>query len=1102
MKNENIGQRGSALLIVLGMLSFMIVSAVAFSVYMRMSRAPSSYLRRNVATQHLTKAALARAIEEIDNYIGNDPYPGFGNNAKVHRRYNSSDGYSYEGREDAWTHRVFCPYANVNGDTQVTKNTGSSSSSSGEHCIEFNDTIAVLSLEELGYIPTPIVNQVRYWSRRSATARWRRFNYDLGRWAYNAVDVSDFFDVNVIRAYTNRNSGAFGRITLHPLFDKLGGDGAARKFDEFTESPGELDVPLTSVLDYNLAIDQKSVSGNLESPFCKWLDSTKIKFYKDFDYKVLSNIVFVTDSWLPPTNQFAKGGKEMDDYYYLSRSDDQPFTKFENNKGFLEFFKTAAPSWTGESFDVLSKQFRAVGVACLYDYLDRDSVPLSLALPCTEQTPMIVGVYPDIRNMEFTITKPTTQTIPPSAPGQPQREMSEFMVKMDNAEINVKAMLMFPFKRWKRKDETFQLQAIVRVYFGAKDMPLRAESSDSPLHPDPTNSDTWKENTFKFEKSIYTFVSPLTSNLNIVEGDDDKLMMGDMERTFIYDSKTMIKFNAKVSDTPHKFFKYTKETNNGQDKHSFDFTSSELLPYAKSGKTAAWTGTKFDDINDEIIPYVAVWVRVVDKDGKTTDLVPATLQDDNLNWELGLTPSQAASIGGKVCGPGIPLFNFKLKDESKQTFYPSTSTASDDIAKNPYLNGDLPHFMFAHNKETAKNDDKDYDALRCYDPRYNFAPEDWHVSSEGDISPSRWLDDVKGKLLGKDGRDADVFMFVSNQEYLQSLGEFAFVPRTQSLKWKDRTGGSVTAGDFFDAGRYNGKEKTFIDSEYKKFNPSNAANYEFFWRTYCSYDQRGYDTAISHPPKNGETAKNGMRDPIYELMDSAGNRILDDDGLGPRVNPYTSSDTIFKLALQDTPYDYWAASTNKVTDVGPNFSSPKEALKYCFGEKNNQMFDMLSDDEIDRIAKTLKRKFRYEDGDNIRKDGDWLAGYDELDWHGRVGDDNYGAYFLNSEEETKRDNDLKDASINEVDRKFLYSFWRNCFANRQQLFLVFVRAEPNVFGGAQQGSRAVALVWRDPATPVGYADRTSRQDEIAHNKNKNDRLPPHRTRILFYHQFE
>ena len=55
-------KKGSALLIVLGMLSFMIVSAVGFSVYMRSSRTPSSYLRRNVAARYLVRAALAKAV--------------------------------------------------------------------------------------------------------------------------------------------------------------------------------------------------------------------------------------------------------------------------------------------------------------------------------------------------------------------------------------------------------------------------------------------------------------------------------------------------------------------------------------------------------------------------------------------------------------------------------------------------------------------------------------------------------------------------------------------------------------------------------------------------------------------------------------------------------------------------------------------------------------------------------------------------------------------------------------------------------------------------------------------------------------------------------
>ena len=66
------GRRGSALLIVLGMLSFMVVSAMGFSMYMRASRAPSSYLRRNVAARYLVKAALAKAIGELEGDVNRD----------------------------------------------------------------------------------------------------------------------------------------------------------------------------------------------------------------------------------------------------------------------------------------------------------------------------------------------------------------------------------------------------------------------------------------------------------------------------------------------------------------------------------------------------------------------------------------------------------------------------------------------------------------------------------------------------------------------------------------------------------------------------------------------------------------------------------------------------------------------------------------------------------------------------------------------------------------------------------------------------------------------------------------------------------------------
>ena len=193
-------RRGSALLIVLGMFAFMLVSAVSFSVYMRSSRAPSSYVRRNVAARHLVKAALARAIDEIDTAIGNDPFPGVGYN---HDYGNDGLNQSDRTKNDNWHGRVFCPSNEV----------------------AHSETVSTLSLEALGYLPACLVNEVRYWSRHSRTAKWHPFNYGLGQYAFTAVNVTDFFELNelvdsdgVPRQRLNRNSSPDGRISLAHLF--------------------------------------------------------------------------------------------------------------------------------------------------------------------------------------------------------------------------------------------------------------------------------------------------------------------------------------------------------------------------------------------------------------------------------------------------------------------------------------------------------------------------------------------------------------------------------------------------------------------------------------------------------------------------------------------------------------------------------------------------------------------------------------------------------------------------------------------------------------------------------------------------------------------
>ncbi|MGN1285837.1 MAG: hypothetical protein ACI4XG_04545, partial [Bradyrhizobium sp.] len=91
---------GSAILVVLGMTAFLLVSAIAFSAYMRYARLPSSYLRRSSSTRLLAKAAMARAIDAVDIAVNNNPHPGVGD--RTCRRY----PYMQSTFRNVWTHRV------------------------------------------------------------------------------------------------------------------------------------------------------------------------------------------------------------------------------------------------------------------------------------------------------------------------------------------------------------------------------------------------------------------------------------------------------------------------------------------------------------------------------------------------------------------------------------------------------------------------------------------------------------------------------------------------------------------------------------------------------------------------------------------------------------------------------------------------------------------------------------------------------------------------------------------------------------------------------------------------------------------------------------
>ena len=212
-------RKGSALLIVLGMISFMLFSGIAFSVYMRQTRLPSSFIRRTAVTRQLAKSALSEAMCEINSCIGNDPHPGIPGPTKP-------DGYDF----NTWYRRVFLGVGINKGktdpdDRKRTLREDSDSYGSGYLKNNVSDdpdetTVPTLSLEGLTYLPPSLVNEARVYSRRTPTAQWTPFAFEAGRFAFTAIDVSDYFDVNRVPVDIHRSSASSSRITLAHVFEE------------------------------------------------------------------------------------------------------------------------------------------------------------------------------------------------------------------------------------------------------------------------------------------------------------------------------------------------------------------------------------------------------------------------------------------------------------------------------------------------------------------------------------------------------------------------------------------------------------------------------------------------------------------------------------------------------------------------------------------------------------------------------------------------------------------------------------------------------------------------------------------------------------------
>lgn len=1067
---------GSALLIVLGFLSFMVVSAVAFAIYMRAERMPSSALRRAVATRHLVHAALAEAIARVDDAVRGDPFPGL---CDTNTDFSAKGTYTYRDQRgqtmDVWQGRVFMPPDPLGGTT--TRET---------RFAPVTETVSVLTLEGLGYLPPGLVNDVRFLSRSSWAAQWQQLPFDAGRFAFCAVNVSDYFDVNRVWANRGRTSEAGGRLSLgylfDPSFDPTAGNGAsagdvvnfaadAATFDRFvhttrqtgddkgndnTQAVGS-DTPYVSLLDYNLALGRNGGGSSLMPLFYNWIDrSSQASYYQEGSQQAKSaarqpfvtESVSTNESWLVDLAT-AKGqpfyGRNLTPSQNVRVSDVVNYNS--------EFFR--------QVFSAGSKLLSPLDYVTLYDYLDHDDIPLSLAAPCVERVPMVAALEQTVQFAPGPMpAKPGPTTA--GGPNQPKTSITYFDVDRNWFQPGVlTTVVAFPFKHGKTRNNNlsggpFKVQALVRLFLAPAGLNARSPIA-AQLRPQNEADWTKREDAFSFNGQNGVFMLSVRSQEvdltlpNSVQDEADAFCTGGGGSGIV-----AIPVNFGDLNFPADLHMLTVKTS--QD------CNDQGIPVGQETKTYTLNIRPFIDANGnlpngaadiseaefnavagiEVVPYVCVWVRIVNGDG-TVDLVPAYPDDDVLNGGAGGDPVLQTYGGSsaplmRFVGDGVP---FSLQTIAGGSFSGGTPTWK-------------PKAMYT------------------VDPRFNWAPESWYASEQSGVTFDKWLDATRSAVgMGTDAtRDEDIFLFTSNQGVLQSLGEFAFLPRL-----------CENGTELISASSFDGAERTAANQ---------VANFACMWRSY-PVDRNWYAQWAA-----------------LRVGRSTARECL--------VNPYTDNRAVMMAALANTPVDYWAAGrgmaadcalrkdgAKMINDTDPWITTAADALKYAFGSKSDDPGDKLQCQNLVSIADQIMTEMRTGTlgliesnmgNNNWNPATAWEDIWDNLAWDIQQ-NGNSVTRFLGV--------DLgNNVALHSVDRKFLYSYWRDCFANNQQLFLIFVRAESNALGGpgegtpAQQGGRAVALVWRNPSA----TDQEGRIYDAQNQYNTSGERKPHQTRVLFYHQFD
>lgn len=1039
---------GSALLIVLGMLSFMVVSAIGFSVFMRQNRLPSSFVRRNTAANQLVKAALARAMNELDCAIGDELFPGI--ETRRNKPMRGSSGYI----DNTWKGRVFVGStlfrkkdSKSNSTKLVRKNSLDNLEEEDQVLVPYDNvdddyTVSTLTMEGLAYLPPCLVNEVRYFSQHAPSARWQRLGYDAGRFAYTAVNVSDYFDINKVPIAEQRSSSPTNRVSLAYLFADNGNIQKAEKFrDEIA-----LNLPFVSLADLNLVLGYggtRSVEDQINkwgvgTPFCDYAKgTTSPEQYYGTNGDAIKKMTLVTDSYFPEVESDGELLK-------LSNEKCQPFSQSIIEKEqpqlvdvYMDFEKNGR-KFAKDLKEHLGGKMGSGFVANLYDYLDYDDIPLSLALPSVEQVPMIAGFKVNELNDIRVEMKRVVENGDPAKdmiPGQ-DGESRTFTAKYylqfsDLKKLNLDVATMFPFHHAKCSD--YKLEAAAQIVWGPESSDKNKLLKERGNISDASSTDLVVQGLLGESDGTKVVGLDLYNRYAFKNGyaDIPEVNYPATEKDVFAESKLSLEMPSSDAGTipfaiVNENWKCSVPDKKHPDNVRWDFENSELNLNEKDPLVIASAGLVGKDHNRIVssgsyAPYLALRLRIK-KGNKCVDLTPACVWDDGLNAS-GKVDDQSDNLADPCRAA------FVFKGNGALDFSVSDLQGLTDVYQK--LKTDKKELKFSILSSTNI----------CPDPRWNHNVANWQ-KVEGSASDIKALvqSNITGKFNGQEGKDPDFFMTVSNQGWLQSISELALLPRTNNFNGSDTIEGSVSVT--------GGQDK----------------------------DNFAKSLPITKEIADNQGAKYYICSENLDDDMSLESLFVDDTG-GCRVNPYSDDSNIFKAALMYTPYDWSVAYSDDDDDDKEEFST---AIKKTFCSKSDIDSAKISQEEMDDLASVMQDKFAESNN------GDWVEAYNKLKW----GFSGESGFF----EEAGLDN------LTVADKKYLYGFWKGCFDARQQLFIIFVRAESALSGGgAGKGARAVAVVWRDPNPPK---DKDGEYRYQPDNGEIDERIPPHKMRVLFYKALE